>query len=109
MKFTFKISDKLTAELEANEQRPMFEQLAELEEIFGIKCCGKCKSTDIKFVVREDKEENKYYELQCTKCRARFAFGCNKKGNSLFPKRKDKDGKWLPNDGWEVYVPQAKE
>lgn len=110
MKFTFKINDKLSTEIEAGDQRAMFEQLAEIQEIFGINACGKCGCTDIKFIVRVDKEQNKYYELHCInpKCRARFAFGCNKKGNALFPKRKDKEGNWLPNSGWDVYTPPAK-
>jgi DNA-directed RNA polymerase subunit RPC12/RpoP len=103
MKFVFKISEKLTVELEATEQRPLFEQLADIQEVFGIDRCGKCKSEHIKFVVRTDQDDNKYYELRCNDCRARLAFGCTKKLNALFPKRKDADGKWLPNDGWTVY------
>ena len=65
MKVTYRINDKLTFELETEDQKKLFEDLASLEEIFGLGKCGKCGKSDYKFVVRQDKEDNKYYELRC--------------------------------------------
>lgn len=81
----------------------VFKELADLQEIFSNDQCGKCKNKELKFIVRSDKDENEYYELHCgnSKCRARFAFGQMKgKEGKLFPKRKDKEGNWLPDGGW---------
>lgn len=86
-----------------------FAELAHLQEIFAIPCCGKCGNTEIVYKVR-NVDDNDFYELHCTdlKCRAYLAFGQHKKGGTLFPKRKDKDGKFLPNNGWVVYKPSDK-
>ena len=107
MKAMFKVSNKLSIELEAKTQKEMFEQLATWEEIFGIEKCGKCESTHIRFVVRTAKKGEKTYsypELHCEKCRARLAFGThdNDKG-TLFPKRKDESGAYFNHNGWTKY------
>lgn len=89
--------------VEGDKMADVFKELAALQEVFSVDECGKCGSTDLRYVVREDSEENEYFELHCQdrNCRARFAFGQMKtpKGR-LFPKRKDKEGKWLPDNGW---------
>jgi len=105
MKVTAKIGEKLVFEVEEKSQTDVFEQVATLQEVFGNSVCGACGSSDIKYIVREDKEEHKYYEMACQKCRAKLSFGQHKKGQTLFPKRKDGD-KWLENQGWVVYKPQ---
>jgi hypothetical protein len=99
MKATFKVRSNLVIELEAGNQKDLFEKLSDYQEVFGVTKCGKCKSEELKFVVREDKDKNKYYELQC-KCGARLSFGSHKIGETLFPKRKGDDDKWLPDNGW---------
>ena len=104
MKVRFNVSDNMTCEVEGDSQRDIFEQLAALSEVFGNDMCGKCKSTNIKYIIRTNSDDDKFYELQCMDCRAKLSFGCHKKGNSLFPHRKDKDEKFLPNNGWNVYV-----
>lgn len=56
--------------------------------------------------VEKDGEKNTYYELIDNKTRARLSLGQFKeKGKSglLFPKRKDKEKNWLPNQGWVVW------
>ena len=53
----------------------------------------------VQFRVR-NVEDNDYYELVCRGCGARFAFGQNKKGGGLFPKRRGEDGKSLPDRDW---------
>jgi hypothetical protein len=105
MKLTMKVSDSISCEITADKQTDAFEQIASVQEIFGIAKCEKCQGTDIRYVVR-DVDSARYYELRCNnpKCRAKLTFGVKKTGGALFPHRKDGD-KWLPNGGWTVYVP----
>jgi hypothetical protein len=97
---------KLTVDVEAQSQTELFEALNSVDEVFGNDECLKCNSTDITFLVREDKEDNKYYELQCRKCFAKKMFGQHKKGNTLFPKRTQEingEEVFLPDGGWVKY------
>lgn len=98
MKAVLKVNECLTLELDSSNQKELFENLANLQEVFGEDRCGKCDSTDLRFIVREN-DGNKFYEVQCRKCYARLAFGSHKKGETLFPKRKDGDS-YLPDNGW---------
>jgi hypothetical protein len=94
-------------EVEAPEIKEVFRQLATVQEVFGAETnCGVCNSENIRLQYREV-DDYKFYELACMSqgCRARFAFGQAKKGGALFPKRKDEDGNWLKNGGWEKYTP----
>jgi hypothetical protein len=103
MSFTItKTVGSVTIGVEADKTTDAFKDLSSLEEVFGISCCGKCACEDLTHVVRKDAEENEYYELRCTNrdCRAKLAFGLHKKGGGMYPKRKDKDDKWLPDGGW---------
>lgn len=98
---SFTITTKTGVQVTGETMKDVFAQLAELEEVFGITHCGKCSGSDVQYTVRTV-DDNDYYELRCKNisCRARLAFGVNKKGGGLFPKRKDGDGKWLPDGGW---------
>jgi hypothetical protein len=102
MKAIATISPTLTLELEAKDHKELFEEMAVAQEIFGHSKCGKCQSSDVKYVTREV-DDYKFYEVHCNKCHARLSFGVNKKGGTLFPKRKDADGKYIENNGWTVY------
>jgi hypothetical protein len=86
--------------IEGESQRDVFETVSSFQEVFEEDTCGKCGSQDIKFVTR-NVDDNIYYELRCNapNCRAKLAFGANKKGGGLFPKRKDGDT-WLADGGW---------
>lgn len=99
MKASYKVNDKLQFEVEGEGQKEIFKELSSIQEIFGESECGMCKNTDIRFAVR-NVESNEYYELKCTKCGATLAFGQHKKGGTLFPKRKDDKGEYMPNRGW---------
>ena len=90
---------RLSVELNAETQPDLFEQLAYFQEVFGETGCGKCGSENLRFQVRTV-EDNLYYELRCLDCGAKLAFGAMKKGGRLFPRRKNKDGEWLPDRGW---------
>jgi DNA-directed RNA polymerase subunit RPC12/RpoP len=105
MKVTYN-TGKMSVELEGETQRDLFGQLAAFQEVFDETTCGKCGSTNVEFAVRRH-EDNEYYEIRCKDCRAKLAFGCMKKGGGLFPKRKDADGNWLPDNGWVKWDREA--
>lgn len=108
MKILYKVNDKLTFELEGEGQKEIFKELATIQEIFSEEKCGLCGSENIRFVVR-NVEGNDYYELRCIDCGAVLAFGQHKKGGTLFPKRKDDDGNYMPNKGWHRFVKENKD
>lgn len=99
MKASYKANDKLQFEVQGEGQKEIFKELAAIQEIFGETKCGVCGSENIKFVVRAV-DDNEYYELRCMDCGAVLAFGQHKKGGTLFPKRKDEKGEYMPNKGW---------
>jgi hypothetical protein len=116
MKIQVRVNSKVFIEATGDTQTAIFEQAASLQEVFGaFDKCGKCDCEDLRFVVREDKEKNKYYELHCQahQCRARLSFGQNKgdKLGAMYPRRQEtkkqsvmggklQAGDWLPDDGW---------
>jgi hypothetical protein len=86
----------ITFEVEAANQKELFEQIADVQEVFDAETeCRLCHSKTIRFQVRTV-DDNKYYEMVCD-CGGQFSFGQNKKGNTLFPKR-DKG-----THGWTKY------
>jgi hypothetical protein len=98
---------RMKVTIEGKTQTDIFEQLAQFQEVFeNLECSRNGKKSDnVRFVVREDDDANKYYELKCFDVDkelygAKLAFGQHKKGGTLFPRRQDKDGNWLPNNGW---------
>lgn len=102
MRFTYKPTSKISVEFDADDIKDGVEKLYHLQEILEQYRCGKCKKGNVRFVVREN-DENKFYEIRCLSCKAKLELGVHKKGGTLFPKRKDKDGKYLDNDGWIVW------
>ena len=109
MKVTYKTRDgRFTAEFEGT-QCEIFEQIAEFDEVFGENSCVAPDGTvyeNIRYNVRTDKEDNKYYEKTCMDEGAKYRklpYGCHKKGGGLFPKRKDKDGNIVGWNGWGKY------
>ncbi len=106
MKATLTIN-QLLFELEASSGKDLFQQVAEIQEIFEAETkCGACESEDIRYGYREV-DTYKYYELHCRNCDAQFKFGQKKQGGQLFPKRRSEDGGALPNGGWSKYQPNA--
>lgn len=105
MKLNFKLSKHAITELEGT-QVEIFEQLSNIQDVFGNARCGKCQCEDLKYVVREV-DENKYYEIRCTNCFAKLQVGQHKKGGTLFAKRQEvnEDGErsWYPDQGWVKY------
>ena len=94
-------SGGMSVEVEGN-HKEIFEQLNEFHEVFEADdCCPLCSSASPKFRVRTV-EDNQFYELVCRnpQCRAKLSFGCHKKGDTVFPKRKNEDGTYMENRGW---------
>jgi ribosomal protein L40E len=109
MKLTYTTKNgRLKVELEGDSQKDLFEAISKFQEVFDETSCGKCQSENLRFVVR-NVEDNLYYELRCLDCGARLSFGVHKKGGGLFPKRKDNDGKWLPDGGWLKWNPKTEQ
>tara|TARA_B100001123_G_C15317614_1_gene1026710 strand:+ start:966 stop:1301 length:336 start_codon:yes stop_codon:yes gene_type:complete len=107
MKLTYTTRNgKISVEVEGDSHRDLFEQINKFQEVFEEDVCGKCGHENIRFVVRTV-DDNSYYELRCSSCGARLAFGANKKGGGLFPRRKDSEGNWLPDNGWVKWNPKT--
>lgn len=99
---------RIKVEIEGESQKDLFESLSKFQEVFDESACGKCESENLRFIVR-NVDDNLYYELRCLDCGARLSFGVHKKGGGLFPKRKDNDGKWLPDNGWVKWNPKTEQ
>ena len=107
MKITYTTKNgRISAEIEGESQRDLFENVNKFQDVFEELNCGKCSSDDVRFVVR-NVDDNFYYELRCKGCGARLNFGANKTGGGLFPKRKDGEGNWLPDNGWVKWNPKT--
>lgn len=98
MRLTHK-SDKVEIEVDGEDVKTAFAQMAEAQEVFLNTHCGACDSSDVRLVVRENKGFV-YHEVKCMECGSALAFGQKREGGTLFPKRKTKEGDWLPNNGW---------
>lgn len=86
-------------EVDSNSVKDAMKELGPYEEVFSHSTCGACGSTNVVNQVREV-DRFTYYERSCTDCRARLQFGQHQTGHTLFPKKKDSEGNWLPNNGW---------
>ncbi len=96
---------RLTFEVQGETVKDIFREVASVQEVFDSEgACGVCQGTALRFLARKV-DAYDFYELACQnpECRSRFEFGQTKTGGALFPKRKDDDGKWLPNRGWSRY------
>ena len=96
--------------LEVSNQKDLIRTVSSLEEVLGNTTCGKCKSEDTRFVTRktgEGKKTYEFFEVKCNACGSRLSFGCHQEGETLFPKRRDEDGNWLPDSGWVKYQKPA--
>lgn len=94
-------------QVEGDSYKDVFKQASVAQEIFGEKCCGKCQSPNIKFVVRTDSEDNEYYEMHCTECYSKLAFGQNKENKALFPIRSLREGKNYKLDANGKKIPKG--
>lgn len=98
MKVQYRVGNA-AVEVDGKDVKDVFGQLSGAVEVFGNAACGACGGTSVVPNVREV-QGNTYYEMRCTQCGASLAFGQRKADGVLYPKRKDKDGQWLDNNGW---------
>ena len=90
-------------EVEAEGVKDAIKVMSQYLEVFGVQECGKCQSKAIVCQHSQDGEGHDYYKLRCTACGALLDFGQHRSGGTLFVKRKDKEGMWLPDGGWYHY------
>lgn len=110
MKLTYTTADgRLTVELEAETQTGLWKELAAFQDVFEDNVCVKNGKTseDVRYIVRTDDEENEYFEKRVASgplAGTKKSYGQYKKPKGyLFAKSKDKDGNWLPDNGWVKY------
>lgn len=111
MKAQYKtLGGRLLVELPESEGvKGIYQSIAEIDEVFdAVKECGACGGTQVQLRVRTV-DDNKYFEAQCQTqgCRAKLEFGQTKIGHALFPKRKSREGEWLPHRGWTIWKAAA--
>ena len=97
-------SGRISFELEGSNPKELLRAIAEVQEVFEADTsCGCCGKDKLIFRVRVT-GDNEFYELHCQDCSAVLSFGQRKTGGRLYPKRRDAEGKLLPDGGWAVYV-----
>lgn len=98
---------RITFEAELEKVKTAFEFIAHVGELFEEKCCGCCRSENIRPQVRHH-ESYVFYELRCQDCDAQLSFGQKKEGGNLFPKRYDSEARQpMPDRGWHHYEPNT--
>ena len=106
------INGRIKVVFEGKSLKDVFGQLAEFCEVMENPCTVGSKSSD-KVVPRvREVDGNAYYELVCVDTdkdlRGKtLSFGQHKQGGTLFPKRKDDAGGFLPDNGWHKWTPQT--
>jgi hypothetical protein len=115
MKLTYTSRDgRMVAEFDADTQTDLFEQLAAFQEVFEDNTCvakmkGNVVTSDLtRFVVRENKDGDKFYEKSCSDWDKNLvgfkkSFGCRKKGGGLFPKDMPEADRIPGLNGWYKY------
>ena len=72
-------------------------------EVLNQNSCGACQSPNVIPRFRTTKGYD-FYSFRCMDCGAELHLGQLKEpSKGLFPKRKNKEGAWLPNRGWVKY------
>lgn len=115
MKVSFKASRLFIVEAEGNTHTELFGNLAGLAELFSVNECGACNSDEI-IPIKRVVDDTPHYEIKCKSCNARLTLAQNKKGGTLYPRRRYNEkqsevkagkavaGEWIPNGGWEVWT-----
>ena len=95
---------RLRFTLDAETAKDAFQQVANLQELFELECCGLCGTKDPRLGHRKHQDYD-FFELQCSSanCGATLGFGQRKEDGQLFPRRRDSSGADMPNNGWFIY------
>ena len=105
MKVTHTSADgRLAVEVDGSDIKVIFDELAGAQEVFGVSTCGACDSKNVHFQVRQV-QGNTYRAVRCADCGCELNFGTRKADGQIYPRRKDKDGNWLENNGWTKWNP----
>lgn len=104
MKVRYKTA-KCEVEVEGGDTKECFKELAGAIEVFANAVCGSCDSERTVPCVREN-AGNHFYEIRCLDCGSALSFGQRRQDGSLFPRRKDKEGSYLPGNGWTKWAPK---
>ena len=117
-------SENLSFEVSADTEPELFKQIARVQEVFAIQCCGKCKNSNIKFSVRSAAKKSKWLEVTCQdfNCRAKLVYSTTEDGDLVYPKIRwdnlseaqkeqrsdeqeyaDSHNGFLPNGGWFIF------
>lgn len=105
MNIRYKV-ENLEVEVEGSDVKQCMAEVSSALEVFGNNVCGACNSTKTVPSVREA-GGSKFFEMRCLSCGAALGFGQKKADGSLFPRRKDKNDSYLPNNGWTKWQPKA--
>lgn len=101
------LAGKMEFEFDAETPKAVFSKLAMIDDLFAEKCCGCCKSENIRFTERKV-DNGSYLEMRCLDCNAQLDYGQNKEGGGIFVKKWDKENRRpMPNGGWHVYQRQG--
>lgn len=98
----WQVKPSLWLEFDSNDSKDAIVQMTVFAEIFGEAQCGACRSQNVRPHHRKAKGYD-FYEMLCLECNSRLSFGQKKEDGSLFPKRKDEQGGYLPHNGWVKY------
>ncbi len=120
----WQLTDKCAVTGEGETHADVIKNLTGLYEVFSIAMCGACRSKNIRPTYRHNEDAKlDFYEFKCYNpdCKATLSLGQSKDKGSLYPRRKyhkqhpdvkskkAKEGDFLPNGGWELYVnPEGK-
>lgn len=100
------LNRRLVVTAEGADVKQMFRELGQMAEVFECDSqCGACGSLDIRPGFRSV-DGFDYYSLCCSACGAQLSLGQRKDGG-LFVKRKDEQGRPLPDNGWRKWQQRA--
>lgn len=121
MRLTFQLSEKAAVELDSDSPVDLHKQLSSAFEAFGHTQCGACGSSNIVARARTvDSVDYLEWACQETRCRSVLSMGRQKTGGQIYPRRrfhkeapevksgKAEVGDWIPNSGWQKFVPESK-
>jgi len=97
---------RIEVTVEAENIEKAFEELSHAGEAFGSTICGACGVEDTAFITRKNGKYT-FHEIKCRECNATLAISKQTDTGVMYPRRRDKEGNRLENNGWEVYRPSA--
>ena len=106
MKVTQTLENGITIHAEGENTLEVFEQLAELTEVFGEPNATKNGETASYIFRVRTVGTDKFYELFSHKLKAKLVYGCSKEGKKLYPKRMktDSKGKAIRENDKAIYL-----